>query len=436
MLAGPVAFSQLGHVSVGVVDTLMAGQISRDALAAATVALSVFFPLFMMYIGFSQGFTPLIAQAHGEGDDYKITRIFKHAVWLNLIVGTILTIALLFGIFLIPLLHQPEHIVEEASLFFSVIAVSVFPIVIFQILKQFIEGLGQTKQAMMVSIMGNIINVVLILILVYGWFGLPEMGLYGIAYATMIARCAMALAMVIYFFYDEKYKVYKALFKNVPLHIRDLKTVFYKSYPVALQMTFESGAFSLAALFIGTFGTAQLAAHQIALNLASVTYMVATGVAAAATVRVGYEYGRKEKTDLQRAGNTAIGISIMFMCMTALLFALFRSILPSYYTDDSEVIRIASILLCFVALFQLSDGIQVVSMGSLRGMGDVVIPSSIAFTAYWIIGLPLGWILAFKMGMEVYGIWIGLTTGLFFASVILLLRFLLKSKKVVFETNF
>jgi len=435
ILAAPVAFSQLGHITVGVADTLMAGQISKDALAASTVALSVFFPLFMMYVGFSIGFTPLIAQAHGENDNSKIVRIFKHAVWLNLFVGAVLTIVLLFGIYLIPFLHQPKHIIDEAEGFFSIIAVSVFPIVIFQIMKQFIEGLGQTKQAMVVSILGNVINIILIVILVYGWFGLPEMGLNGIAYATLIARCAMALTMVLYFFSDSQYTIYRKLYNTTKLNWKDFKMVFYKSYPVALQMTFESGAFSTAALFIGTFGTAQLAAHQIALNLASITYMVATGIAAAATVRVGYEYGRRDKQELKKAGNTAVLIVLVFMGFTALTFALCRSYLPSFYTDDHEVIGIASILLFMVAFFQLSDGIQVVSMGALRGMGDVVIPSSIAFTAYWIIGLPLGCLLAFTFGLEVYGIWIGLTSGLVFASVILLIRFIVKSRKLVFDVD-
>ncbi|MBC7450531.1 MAG: MATE family efflux transporter, partial [Cytophagales bacterium] len=165
----------------------------------------------------------------------------------------------------------------------------------------------------------------------------------------------------------------------------------------------------------------------------SVTYMAATGVSAAATVRVGFEYGRKDKQDLRRAGYTAIGLTLILMGASALLFTLFHTFLPSIMTNDPEVVHIASLLLCMVAFFQLSDGVQVVSMGALRGMGDVVIPSSVAFSAYWLIGLPLGWVLAFKMGWEVYGIWVGLTTGLVFASIVLLLRFIKKSKSVVFE---
>ncbi len=435
VLAGPVAFSQLGHISVGVVDTLMAGQISKEALAAATVALSVFYPLFMLYIGFSYGFTPLISQAHGEGDDEKIVRIFKHAIVLNVVVGLFLTAVLYSCIYLIPFLHQPEHIVQDATVFFSIIALSLLPIIVFQVFKQFIEGMGHTQQAMIVSIIGNVANIILIVFLVYGYYGFPELGLNGIAYATLIARVIMALSMAAYFMFASEYKHYRKMYRNVSIEWQSLVDVFKKSYPVGLQMSFESGAFSLAAIFVGTFGTAQISAHQIALNLASVTYMVATGISAAATVRVGFEYGRKEKTELQLAGRTAILLGIAFMGTTALMFALFRTILPAFYTDDAEVIHIASMLLWMVVFFQLSDGVQVVSMGALRGMGDVVIPSSVAFMAYWVLGLPLGWFLAFVAGWEVYGIWVGLTVGLVFASIVLLVRFLKKSKNVVFEEN-
>lgn len=435
LLATPVIISQLGHISVGVADTFMAGQISKDALATVTVAFSVFYPLFMMYVGFSFGFTPLIAQALGEEDHEKIARIFKHACWLNIVIGSVLTIILLFGMYLIPYLNQPAHIIGDAIRFFSIIAASLFPIVVFQIMKQFIEGMGQTRQAMVVSMLGNVINIALIFLLVNGWLNLPMMGLMGIAYATLIARIAMALIMLVYFFLAPQYRLYRNLYKKISLKSVDFIAVFNKSYPVGLQMTFETSAFSAALLFIGAFGTVQMAAHQIALNLASVTYMAATGIAAAATVRVGFEYGRKNQQDLRQAGFTAILLTLILMGGAALLFTVLHTLLPSIMTNDQEVIHVASLLLCMVAFFQLSDGVQVVSMGSLRGMGDVLIPSSVAFAAYWLIGLPLGWTLAFKLGWEVYGIWVGLTTGLVIASLVLLIRFIRKSKSVIFEDS-
>ncbi len=433
ILAGPVALSQLGHISVGVTDTLMAGQINKEALAAATVALSMFFPIFMLYIGFSYGFTPLISQAFGEGDNNKIVRIFKHAIVLNLIVGIVLTAILYSAIYLIPFLNQPEHIVADATQFFSIISLSILPIIVFQIFKQFIEGMGHTKQAMVVSIAGNVVNIILNVVLLYGYLGFPEMGLFGIAYATLIARVLMAISMLVFYIYAAEYAVYRKLYRSVQLDAETMAFVFNKSYPVGLQMSFEASAFSLSAILVGMFGTAQISAHQIALNLASVTYMVATGIAAAATVRVGFEYGRKDKIELQQAGRTAIIVSLSFMAATAFMFAILRTTLPGLYTDDVEVIQITSTLLWMVVFFQLSDGVQVVSMGALRGMGDVLIPSSVAFTAYWLLGIPLGAFLAFVLDWQVYGIWVGLTVGLVFASVVLLVRFLRKSKQVTFE---
>jgi MATE family multidrug resistance protein len=433
ILAGPVAFSQLGHISVGVADTLMAGQISTEALAAATVALSMFFPIFMLYMGFSYGFTPLISQAHGEGDNEKIVGIFKHAIILNILVGVVLTALLYSWIYLIPHLNQSEDIVEDATNFFSIISLSVLPIIVFQIFKQFIEGMGHTQQAMIVSIGGNLLNIVLNILLLYGYWGFPALGLFGIAYATLISRIFMAASMMAYFMYAKEYAAYRKIYNNILVERQTLFYVFKKSYPVGLQMSFEASAFSLSAIMVGMFGKTQIAAHQIALNLASVTYMIATGIAAAATVRVGFEFGRKEKMELQYAGRTAILIATLFMIVSAIMFTLLRSVLPGMYSNHTEVIQIAASLLWMVAFFQLPDGVQVVSMGALRGMGDVVIPSSIAFTAYWIIGLPLGALLAFVFGWEVYGIWVGLTVGLVFASIILLVRFLRKSKKIVFE---
>ncbi|WP_299248120.1 MATE family efflux transporter [uncultured Cytophaga sp.] len=433
VLAVPVALSQLAHISVGVADTLMAGQINKEALAAATVALSMFFPIFMLYIGFSYGFTPLISQAHGEKNNEKIVRIFKHALLLNIIVGIFLTALLYSCMYLIPHLRQPVDIVRDATKFFSIIALSILPIIIFQIFKQFIEGMGHTKQAMIVSIGGNLLNIVLNVVLLYGYWGLPELGLFGIAYATLISRFFMAVAITIYFMLAKEYVDYRKMYRSIRFDSKTLIQVFKKSYPVGLQMSFESSAFSLSAILVGMFGTIQIAAHQIALNLASVTYMIATGIAAAATVRVGFEFGRKEKSDLQKAGITALILVSSFMIATAIMFTLLRTVLPSYYTHDAEVIQITATLLWMVVFFQLSDGIQVVSMGALRGMGDVLIPSSVAFTAYWIIGLPFGSFLAYVLGWEVYGIWVGLTVGLVFASIVLLVRFLRKAKKLVFE---
>ena len=434
ILAFPVMLSQRGHIAVGVTDTIMAGSISADALAAATVALSVFFPLFMLYIGFSYGFTPLISQANGEGDPEKIVRIFKHAILINAIVSIAITAILYTGTYFIPFLHQPENIVKDAIDFYYIMIFTIIPVAIFQIFKQFIEGLGFTRQAMVVSVTGNILNIILNIILVKGWWVFPAFGLMGVVYATFIARWIMAGMMIVYFFADSEYKIYRLLFNKVAIQWNHFRPIFLKSYPVGLQMSFESGAFSLAALFIGVFGTHQIAAHQIALNLASVTYMAASGLAAAATVRVGFEYGRKDAGQLRRAGISALILVVALMGAFSVMFMTLNTFLPLVYTNATDVIEIAAWLLWMTAFFQLSDGIQVVSMGALRGMGDVIIPSSIAFIAYWVIGLPVGWLLANTLGWEVYGIWVGLTAGLLFASVVLLLRFLHKSKHPVFDS--
>lgn len=429
-LALPVALSQLGHIMVGLVDTYMAVKISEAALSAATVALSMYFPLFMFYIGMSYGFTPLIAQAHGEDDKDKIATILYHAVYINFAIAALITLLLYGGTFLIPYLNQPPEIIDDAITFTHLLMWTVIPVSVFQIIRQFIEGLGHTKQAMFISVMGNLINIVLNILLVKGLFGFPALGLPGVAVATLCARVFMAIAIIVYFFFIGDYKEYIQLLKIQRFKKKMLEAVWGKSYPTGFQMSFEGTAFSVAAILVGMFGTIQLSAHQIALNLASVTYMAASGVAAAATVRVGYLYGQKNHQELKRAGYTAIGMVMVFMAFCSVMFVSFHTILPSLFSEDPEVIKICGWLLWMTAFFQLSDGIQVTSMGALRGISDVKVPSLIAFLAYWVIGIPLGAFFAFVLDWQVYGIWVGLTVGLVIASIVLWRRFYIKANSL------
>ncbi|MCU0416930.1 MAG: MATE family efflux transporter [Cytophagaceae bacterium] len=440
-LALPVAFSQLGHIMVGLVDTYMAVRISEQALSSVTVALSVYFPLFMFYIGLSYGFTPLIAQAHGENNPPKISGILYHALLINFGIALVLSLLLAASTQIIPHLGQPIEIVPDAIRFLKILVWTIFPVSLFQILRQFIEGLGHTKQAMVISVSGNILNIVLNYIFVEGWWEVPAMGVEGIAYATLTARIFMAFCMTGYVYFSGNYDVYLHYVNIKKLSVSNnllkqvipnkktrwnpvlMKWVWNKSFPTGFQMSFEGTAFSVAAIYVGNFGVAQLAAHQITLNLASVTYMAASGIAAAGTVRVGYLFGQKNKVELQKAGFSAIGMVILFMSLCSFLFVMLHQILPQLFTDDPYVITISGWLLWMTAFFQLSDGIQVTSMGALRGISDVKIPSIIAFVSYWAIGLPCGYYLAFGLGWEVYGIWVGLTIGLVIASVVLWRRF-------------
>lgn len=294
---------------------------------------------------------------------------------------------------------------------------------IFNTFKQFAEGLGFTRQAMTISIVGNVINVCLGIIFVKGMFGIKPMGVSGVGLSTLIDRTLMALAMGFYVVKSKHFRRYLKTFAlNQVSRIRSSK-ILKIGAPVALQYTFEVSAFSGAAILIGTIGAIEQAAHQIAIAMASMTYMMASGISAAATIKTGNSFGRKNFKELRLSAISNYHIVLAFMSLTALIFIFLSSYLPWIYTTDRAVIAIAAQLLVIAGFFQLFDGTQVVGLGVLRGIGDVNIPTIITFFAYWVVGLPVGYFLGTVMGMGANGIWYGLTLGLLISAGLLFLRF-------------
>ncbi len=434
ILSLPVAISQLGHIFVGVADTIMAGRLGSTPLASAAIASSMFFPVLMLGIGISYGATSLIARADGAQDKNEIRIIFKHSLVLNFILSLFLFLLLYKSAFILKLLNQPKEVVEAAVPFAEWLAWSILPLMLFQTFKQFAEGLSYTKQAMIISISSNILNVLLIFVFMDGWLGIiPAMGLNGIAIATFIARIFMAIAMVLFVLTDKRFSDYLKEWRKIKFSKIKFINLTKISLPIGLQLTLEAGAFGFAFIIVGWLGTIEIAAHQVALSMAGVTYMGATGIAAAATVRVGNELGKKNYQELKRAGYSALFLVIIYMSITAISFVLLRFYLPTLYIQEMAVIQMASTLLLIAAFFQLSDGIQVVGLGALRGMGDVVIPTLAVLIAYWALGLPLGYWLAFEMNLGIEGVWYGLSAGLLFVSLFLFIRFRIKSKKLIRE---
>jgi MATE family multidrug resistance protein len=430
LLAYPVVLSQLGHVLVGTADSLMVGRVGTEELAAVSVANAVFSVAMMFGIGVSFGLTPLVAQSDGEGNHRSAMRFLKHSFIINLIFGLFLFSILLFGGFILDILDQPKEVVFLAKPYLTIIGVSLLPFMIFQTFKQFAEGLSLTKQAMYITISANVINIILNYILIFGKFGFEPMGLVGAGWATLISRVLMAVVMVIFVRYHKKFFNYWKYFKVTVWNTTSFKQLLNLGVPTGFQYIFEVGAFASAAIMIGWMGAVPLAAHQVAMNLASISYMMATGISAAATVRVGNQLGQRDIPTMRIAAFTCFLMAIIFMSITGLLFMGLNDYLPMLYTSDLEVVKIASSLLIIAALFQLSDGVQVVGLGALRGMGDVKLPTAVTFMAYWVIGLPSGYLLAFTFGLQEQGVWYGLLIGLSVTAVILFARFDKKSKKL------
>jgi len=328
-------------------------------------------------------------------------------------------------------LNQPEEVETLALPFLLIITASLVPLMLFQTFKQFVEGLSQTKQAMFITIAANLVNVFLNWLLIWGHWGFPELGFLGAAWATLISRVLMMVLMGAYVLYSKRNADFGLRILRFKPNWTLCKRVLKIGIPTGFQFIFEVSAFSAAAIMMGWIGVNALAGHQIALNLASISYMMATGLATAGMIRVSHYIGKEDYKGMREAGMVAFGMVATFMFVCALLFFLLRFFLPTLYIDDPQVISLAASLLVLAGLFQLSDGIQVVGLGVLRGLEDVKVPTIVTFLAYWGLGLPLGYLLAFKMGFAEKGIWIGLFIGLTLTAGMLLYRFNRLSKKKI-----
>ncbi|MFB2118688.1 MATE family efflux transporter [Parapedobacter sp. 2B3] len=426
VLAGPVVVSQLGHMLVQAADSIVVGHFAGTIpLAAVSLVHSIFMIVMVIGLGLAYGLTPLIAQENGRKSYGECGALLANSIWINLFAGIGLFCLVYFGSMVaIDHLDQDPAVVLEAKPYLFILSLSIVPLMVFSAFKQFAEGLGFTKQAMRITIWGNVLNVVLAIVFVKGMFGLEPMGVRGVGYATLIDRCLMAAVMGAYVFRSVNFKVYLEQFRLFHLDIFRSRSILKIGAPVAMQYVFEVGAFAAAAVIAGTIGANEQAAHQVAITLAAMTYMMASGIAAAATIKTGNNFGQRNFFRLRRFAVSSYHIVLLFMGVSALLFALLNQYLPWIFTKDTVVIGIAAQLLIIAGLFQLFDGTQVVGLGILRGVGDVNIPTLITFVAYWVIGLPMAYVLGIVLDLGVTGIWYGLTLGLLTSSVLLYARYL------------
>jgi MATE family multidrug resistance protein len=431
-LAVPVMISQLGHTLVQTSDSIIVGHFAGTiSLAAVSLVNSIFIIPMVIGLGISYGLTPLIAQSNGRDDFNECGHLLLNSLFINILSGLILFSGLFFGsIFVLHHLQQSAAVVSKAKPYLILLGSSIIPMLVFTTFKQFAEGLGFTKQAMVISITGNGLNIVLGIIFVKGLFGITPMGVRGVGLSTLIDRCLMAVVMAGYVFRSANFRKYlKGFAVKSFSYLKSLK-IMGIGMPIALQYTFELSAFSCAAVMIGAISPIQQAAHQVAINLASITYMISSGIAAAATIKTGIYFGVNNHRELRVSAISNYHIVILFMSLTAVLFSLGNHILPYIYTTDKHVIVVAAQLLIIAAIFQLFDGTQVVGLGILRGIGDVKIPTIITFLAYWVVGMPVGYYLGLTLHWGVKGVWYGLLLGLMASSVLLFLRFQFISKKL------
>jgi len=428
-LAYPVVISQLGHTLVGLSDSIIIGHTGEVPLAAVSLGNSIFTIFMVTGIGVSYGLTPLIAQENGRGNRSYCGCLLSQSLLINITVGLLLCAVIVTGSYYIPLLDQPEAVATQAKPFLQFLGFSFFPLMIYQSFKQFAEGLGFTRQAMNISIIGNVINILVGITLVFGLFGLPRMGVIGVGIATLTDRLLMATAMGWYVLRAPRFKPYLQEFHFRDVSRATIKKILGIGAPVALQYLFEVSAFSGAVVMVGWIGAREQAAHQIAISLATMTYMMASGVSAAAGIKSGNFFGARQFRELRLSAIASYHMVLVLMGTAALVFMLGNHLLPLMYIKEPDVILIASHLLIIAAFFQLFDGTQVVGLGILRGMGDVKVPTIITLLAYWGLGLPIGYLLGIHLSFGIQGIWWGLLLGLLTASVLLFIRFQVKTRK-------
>ena len=420
-----MVISQLGHTLVHMADSVIVGQFAGTIpLAAVSLVNSIFTVIMVIGIGISYGLTPLIARENGRENFRECGKLLANSLFINTVTSIGLFLIIYFGLLLIiDDIGQPPAVVAEAKPYLGLLGVSIVPLMIFNTFKQFAEGLGFTRQAMTISIIGNALNIFLGICFVKGLFGIAPMGVSGVGLSTLIDRTLMALTMGLYLLRSRHFKPYLQYFSRRRISkVRSLK-ILKIGGPVAMQYAFEVSAFSGAAILMGTIGITQQAAHQVAINLAAMTYMMASGISAAATIKTGNNFGRKDFIELRLSANSSYHIVLAFMLFTAFAFVLFNNYLPWIYTSDLAVIGAASQLLVIAGVFQLFDGAQVVGLGILRGLGDVNIPTFITFLAYWVIGLPVAYFLGIELEMGANGIWYGLTIGLLVSAGLLFIRY-------------
>src|SRR5690606_20587725 len=439
-LAYPIILAMLGHTIVGIVDNIMVGKIGATELAAASLANSFVFIALSVGVGFSTAITPLIASADTENDIVKGRNVFINGVFLCTFLGILLFTLLYFLKPFIDLMQQPVEVTQMAKPFLDIVALSLVPLVIYQGFKQFADGKSQTKYSMYATIIANIVNVVFNYLLIYGVWIFPEMGMMGAAYGTLISRSVMLLYFVVVLYQLNVFTPYLQKISLKEINFKTSKYIASIGIPSSMQSLFEVALFTGAVWISGMLGTQAQTANQIALSMASMTFMFASGLSVAGMIRVGNQKGLKDYVKMETVAKSIMLMTFILYCGFALFFILFHNYIPLLFLDNNDpnqlvmnqqVIEIAGKLLLIAAIFQISDGIQVTALGALRGLQDVNLPMVITFISYWVIGFPLCIYLALYTPLKAEGIWYGLLGGLTVAAIFSYLRFNFMAKKYI-----
>jgi MATE family multidrug resistance protein len=427
LLAIPVVLSELGWMAMSVVDTIMVGKLSPEAIGAVGISSAIFYTPTLFGIGLLLGLDTLVAQAFGRGDFDDCHRSLAQGVYLAIVYTPISMLLVGLAPHLFPLLHINEAVRGPANEYLTLLNWSALPLLLYVAFRRYLQGVGKVRPVTFALISANLVNWFGNWALIYGKLGLPAMGVRGSALSTVVARIYMAAVLVFWAWKHERGRGHP-LFAHWPgLQLARFRRLLALGWPAASQLLFEVGAFSLATLLAGRLSPDILAAHQIVLNSASVTYMIPLGVSAAAAISVGHAVGAGDRALARRSGSMAIALGAVFMALAAIVFLTLPRVLIHVYTHDPQTVAVGTRLLAVAAVFQVFDGIQGIGTGALRGLGHTRGPMLINLVGYGVIGLPLGYLLCFHTPFGIYGLWAGLTLALIFAAALVLISWLKES---------
>jgi len=423
-LALPLVFGQLSAIGMNVIDALLAGHLDAHTLASVAIGASVWSLAIVTAIGVMMALPPSVAQLNGAGRREMIGPLFRQALWLALGLGLLLFVAIRFGgALLVTQIGVDAPLLPDVTRFLHAIAFGAPALTVFFALRGLGEGVGMSRPTMYFSVLGLVLLGPIGYVLMYGAFGVPRLGAFGSGIATALVLWLQTIAFALYVVRSRRYRDLHLAARFEAPQWNVLRELLHIGVPMGVTLLMEAGLFVAVALVIGTLGTDVVAGHQVAINVASVTFMVPLGLALATTVRVGHAVGRGDAQGVRDAGLVGIVLTLCTQLVSSSLMLLLPQRIAALYTADAGVIALAAQLLMLAGLFQFSDGIQVAANGALRGLKDTRIPMFITLFAYWGVGMPVGWWLAFPHGLGARGMWMGLIAGLSVAALLLSRRF-------------
>ncbi len=429
-LAFPIILGEIAQMALHIIDTAMVGAVGYKQLAAAALVMSVMNIPFVIGIGITIAVSQMVSMAHGKKDAQLVSHYFYNGFWLCVIAALIISTSLELGKNILFHLGQDPEVATLAVPFMQLMGWSVIPMILFMALKQFTDGLEFTRTAMILSLIALPVNVFLNWLLIFGNWGFPRLELAGAGWGTLITRTLIFLAMTIVILTHKTFWRYIAVRTNQwKLKTRTIRELLHIGIPSSMQIGMEAGAFAISGIIIGTIGPVEQAAHQIALSCASFTFMVSMGLAQGGSIRTSNAFGQQNWPKIAAIGKSTLILALSYGILCAIGFVLLKDVLPLAFNKNTNVVGMASLLLLFAAIFQISDSTQAIGAGLLRGIKDVRIPTLLVAIAYWIVGIPVGCVLAFNMKLGASGIWLGFIIGLTLSSIFLSSRFLKMVKK-------